>query len=113
MRRLLEVAHGGHVPSQRFNWFLAGSVFAEDGWRDSSPSEVRQLFGKVGWERDRGSLNLTRGAREQLADGQRPPGLPAARARLREHLHEARHDRQHVHAVQRGPAPCAAARPAR
>ena len=30
------------------NWYLAGNLFAEDGWRDDSPSDVRQLFGKLG-----------------------------------------------------------------
>ena len=33
------------------HWYLAGNLFAEDGWRDDSPSDVRQLFGKVGWQR--------------------------------------------------------------
>ena len=40
--------------SERFNWYLAGNLFAEDGWRDDSPSDVRQIFGKIGWQRDRG-----------------------------------------------------------
>ena len=33
------------------HWYLAGNLFAEDGWRDDSPSDVRQLFGKLGWQR--------------------------------------------------------------
>jgi outer membrane receptor protein involved in Fe transport len=48
-RRLVEFEHGGARKSGTFNWYLAGSAFAEDGWRDDSPSSVRQLFGKVGW----------------------------------------------------------------
>ena len=28
------------------HWYLAGNLFAEDGWRDDSPSDVRQMFGK-------------------------------------------------------------------
>jgi outer membrane receptor protein involved in Fe transport len=55
-RRLLEVEHGGQLASSRFHWYLAGTLFAEDGWREDSPSEVGQLFGKVGWERALGSL---------------------------------------------------------
>ena len=33
------------------HWYLAGNLFAEDGWRDDSPSDVAQLFGKLGWQR--------------------------------------------------------------
>ena len=49
------------------------------------------------------AATLTRLARpcQQLADRQRPAGLPAARARLRQHLHQARHDRQPLDAAQR------------
>jgi len=61
VRRMLEVEHGGQLASRRFHWYLAGTLFAEDGWRDDSPSEVRQFFGKVGWQRDRGSLAVTLG----------------------------------------------------
>jgi outer membrane receptor protein involved in Fe transport len=55
-RRLLEMEHGGQLASRRLHWYLAGTLFAEDGWREDSPSEVGQVFGKVGWEHDRGSL---------------------------------------------------------
>jgi outer membrane receptor protein involved in Fe transport len=61
VRRMLEVEHGGQLASRRFHWYLAGTLFAEDGWRDDSPSDVRQFFGKVGWERDRGSLAVSVG----------------------------------------------------
>ena len=30
-------------------WFGTANVFTERGWRDSSPSDVTQLFGKLGW----------------------------------------------------------------
>ena len=56
VRRMLEVEHGGQLANRRFHWYLAGTVFAEDGWRDDSPSDVGQIFGKLGWERERGSL---------------------------------------------------------
>jgi outer membrane receptor protein involved in Fe transport len=59
VRRLLEVGHGGQLANRRFHWYFAGTLFAEDGWRDDSPSDVRQLFGKVGWERDRGSVKVS------------------------------------------------------
>jgi outer membrane receptor protein involved in Fe transport len=55
LRRGVDFEHGGFTSAGRFHWYAAGRLFAEDGWRDESPSEVRQLFGKVGWQReDRG-----------------------------------------------------------
>ena len=106
VRRALEFEHGGQTASRGFNWYVAGNLFAEDGWRDDSPSDVRQVFGKIGWQRDRGDVTVSVGHAEQLADRQRPAGLPAARSRLRQHLHQARHDRQSLDAAQRlGPTP--------
>jgi len=43
-----EIEYGGH--GEKNDWYVAGTVFDEDGWRDHSPSEVRQLFGKFGRE---------------------------------------------------------------
>jgi len=43
-----EFEYGGH--GEKNDWYVAGTVFDEDGWRDHSPSEVRQLFGKFGRE---------------------------------------------------------------
>lgn len=50
MRRGLEVEHGG-AASNGMDWYLTGNVFGDDGWRDDSPSTVRQFFGKLGWQR--------------------------------------------------------------
>jgi outer membrane receptor protein involved in Fe transport len=57
-RRNLEAQYGGSRPSG-FNWYVAGTLFDEDGWRDDSPSEVRQIFGKAGWQRAQGSLAVS------------------------------------------------------
>ena len=43
-----ELEYGGH--GEKNDWYVAGTVFDEDGWRDHSSSEVRQLFGKFGRE---------------------------------------------------------------
>ena len=59
VRRALEFEHGGSRASSGINWFVAGNLFAEDGWRDNSPSEVRQLFGKVGWGKGRTDVSVS------------------------------------------------------
>jgi outer membrane receptor protein involved in Fe transport len=58
VRRALDFEHGG-ARTGGINWYLAGTLFSENGWRDESPSDVRQIFGKVGWERPRGSAAVT------------------------------------------------------
>jgi outer membrane receptor protein involved in Fe transport len=57
-RRALELQYGGSRPSG-LAWYVAGHLFDEDGWRDESPSAVRQLFGKAGWQRAASSVSLT------------------------------------------------------
>jgi iron complex outermembrane recepter protein len=43
----VEGAYGGsHGP---FDWFLGFNVLGENGWRDESPTDLRQLFSKVGY----------------------------------------------------------------
>lgn len=57
-RRAVEFEHGGSN-SKGLNWYVAGNLFREDGWRPFSPSEVRQAFGKLGWRRRNTSLALS------------------------------------------------------
>ena len=57
-RRIAEFEHGGSN-AWGLNWYVAGNVFFEDGWRASSPSNVRQLFGKLGWQRGKTTLGLS------------------------------------------------------
>jgi outer membrane receptor protein involved in Fe transport len=47
-RRQADFAWGDY--SGNTDYFIAGNWFEEDGWRDFSPTDVRQLFGKIGWE---------------------------------------------------------------
>lgn len=58
-RASLEVETGGSDRASGLNWFLTGNVFHDDGWREESPTDVGQLFGKVGWKRDDTDLSLT------------------------------------------------------
>jgi outer membrane receptor protein involved in Fe transport len=58
VRRAVEFEHGG-AGASGLHWYLAGNLFGEDGWRDNSPSDVRQFFGKLGTEHDARALVLT------------------------------------------------------
>ena len=48
-RRALELEHGFAHP-QGLDGYFAANLSHDDGWRDTSPSDVRQLFGKLGWQ---------------------------------------------------------------
>ena len=49
---------GGVMP-RGFNYYLAGNLYREDGWRQFSPSEVRQSFAKIGWTNAKTSVFLS------------------------------------------------------
>src|SRR5258708_2400827 len=49
-RKATEFEYGTH--SEKADLFLAGNFLDEDGWREHSPSRIRTVFGKVGWERE-------------------------------------------------------------
>jgi hypothetical protein len=57
-RKMADFEHGGSN-QKGLDWLLASSFFFEDGWRESSPSNVRQAFGKLGWQGSKSSLSLT------------------------------------------------------
>ena len=46
-RGSVEFQHGG-MKAGGLNWYVAGNFFTDNGWREDSPSDVRQLFGSVG-----------------------------------------------------------------
>lgn len=57
-RRSVEFEHGGSSENG-LNWYLNANVYKEDGWRDASPSDVQQLFAKIGWHGGGTDLKLT------------------------------------------------------
>ncbi len=57
-RGTADFEHGGYN-SKGLNWYLGGSLFFEDGWRDDSPSNARQFFSKLGWQRAKTTLGMT------------------------------------------------------
>jgi iron complex outermembrane recepter protein len=58
-RRAFEFEAGGEDKGKNIDYFVAGNIFKEDGWRDHSSSEVNQIFGKVGWQNDTSDLDLS------------------------------------------------------
>jgi outer membrane receptor protein involved in Fe transport len=57
-RRLVEGEYGG-VRASGFNWYVTGDLLHENGWRVASPSDVRQVFSKIGWQGATTALELT------------------------------------------------------
>ena len=59
-RRAMDAEYGGSNQAG-LNWFVAGTLFHEDGWRVQSPSDVRQSFAKLGYNRGSTVLSLSGG----------------------------------------------------
>ncbi len=57
-RRAVDFDHGW-ANSKGLNWYGAGNLFHDDGWRQASPSDVRQAFSKLGWQGARTSVSLS------------------------------------------------------
>jgi iron complex outermembrane recepter protein len=78
-RRQADVAWGGY--KDEIDYFIAANYFEEDGWRDFSPTEVRQLFGKIGWETGSTDfdLSITHGDTDLTGNGVLPKSMLAQR----------------------------------
>ncbi len=55
-RWAVEAEHGGNW--NELDWYLTFNALDEDGWREESPSQIRQVFGKLGWETASTDLDL-------------------------------------------------------
>lgn len=58
-RKTTAAEYGGVSADGAIDYFVSGTYFDEDGWRDYSPSEVKQLFGKLGWQNETSRLELS------------------------------------------------------
>lgn len=56
-RASLDVERGGHA--KYTDYYLAASVYNDQGWAVYNPSKIRQFFGKVGFQDDRLDLDLS------------------------------------------------------
>jgi iron complex outermembrane receptor protein len=74
-RGAVEAEFGAHNDS--FGYFVAGNVLAEEGWRDHSPSRLRQLFADLEWRRARTTVNtsLSLAANRLIGNAPAPVGL--------------------------------------
>jgi len=67
-RRAVEFEHG-RAAANGVNWYLAGNLFHDSGWRPSSPSDVRQVFTKVGWQDARTETHVTAAYADNALNG--------------------------------------------
>jgi outer membrane receptor protein involved in Fe transport len=56
-RKSFQAEYGGYKGD--FDWFFAGNVSEDDGWRPFSHSAVRQAFGKAGWQNETTDVDLS------------------------------------------------------
>ena len=80
-RRAVSLQQGGSKDA--LSWFGAIEGMQEDGWRDHSPSEVGQFFGKLGWQgmATDVSLSLAHANTDLIGNGLLPESMLAARRR--------------------------------
>jgi iron complex outermembrane recepter protein len=55
-----------------WGYFLDVHNFAENGWRNYSPSNAKQILGTLSWQNDRGNLDLTLAANDNDLRGNGP-----------------------------------------
>ncbi len=68
-RRAFEFEAGGVDKDKNLDYFVAGNVFKENGWREHSSSDVKQIFGKVGWQNDKSDLDLSLALADTMMEG--------------------------------------------
>jgi outer membrane receptor protein involved in Fe transport len=66
-RRTVELEWGGS--RGRLDAFVTGNYFRDDGWADHNPSEVKQFFGKVGWQDAKTDVDLALTAADNMLEG--------------------------------------------
>ena len=66
-RQAFEFESGGH--GERADYFVAGNAHEERGWRDHSPSSVRQLFAKAGWQDAASDVDVSLALAENALQG--------------------------------------------
>ncbi len=57
--RVAGSAEYGGIAANNIDFFISANAFSEDGWRDASPSDVRQIFSKIGWQGEKTDVNVS------------------------------------------------------
>lgn len=57
--RISGTAEYGGVAKNVVDYFLAVNAMSDQSWRDHSPTDVRQAFGKIGWLGEKADMNLS------------------------------------------------------
>jgi len=57
-RRQVTLAGGGHSDRGLY-WYGTANQLKEDGWRDDSPTDASQVFGKLGWRNETTDVALS------------------------------------------------------
>ena len=78
-RKNAELTWGGS--GETVDYLISGNWFEEDGWRDFSPTEVRQLFAKIGRETADSDfdISITNGDTDLFGNGVLPQSMLAQR----------------------------------
>jgi len=58
-RNAVSGEYGGVSKDGSVDYFVSANSFREDGWRDASDTDVRQVFGKIGWQNETTKLDLS------------------------------------------------------
>ncbi|RPI62498.1 MAG: TonB-dependent receptor, partial [Lysobacterales bacterium] len=75
--RIQAQAETGASFSDELGYFVTASLLEEDGWRDYSPTDAQQIFGKLTWlgEDSRLDVGLTRVGTDLVGNGAAPEDL--------------------------------------
>jgi iron complex outermembrane receptor protein len=66
-RKTAELEWGG--ANGALDYFVTGNFFDDDGWADHNPSNVRQFFGKLGWQNEKTDLDVSLTAADNRLQG--------------------------------------------
>lgn len=58
-RKAVSGEYGGVSKDGSVDYFFSANSFREDGWRNASETDVRQVFGKIGWQNETTKLDLS------------------------------------------------------
>ena len=93
-RRNVQLSTAGN--DGRFGYFVLGNYDEEDGWRDFSPSDVRQVLSTLSWRLEDTNLDLTLAANDNrlLGNGASPMALLEQQGREQVFTHPDRTETQ-------------------